>query len=151
MQMNGINELVTVAHRWRSWADPRLVVLVLNNGELNEVSWEMREMEGDRPFAASQRLPELPYAAYAELLGLGARRIDAAADVEAAWDAALASPRPFLIEAVVDPAVPLLPPHLEEASEHRVQAAFAQEPTGDGERARRALQGELAMQAAEHS
>jgi pyruvate dehydrogenase (quinone) len=122
------------------------VVLVLNNGDLNTVTWEMRETEGDPRFPASQRLPELPYAAYAQLLGLGGRRIDSADEVEDAWDDALASPRPFLLEAVVDPAVPLLPPHLEEASRERLEAAFALERTTVGQRAHQALQAELAMQ-----
>ncbi len=54
MQMNGINELITVAARWRDWADPRLIVLVLNNGDLNMVTWEERAMGGDRRFATSQ-------------------------------------------------------------------------------------------------
>src|SRR5438067_1819495 len=40
MQMNGINELITIAKYWERWADPRLVVLVLNNRDLNQVTWE---------------------------------------------------------------------------------------------------------------
>jgi pyruvate dehydrogenase (quinone) len=110
MQMNGINELVTVASRWRDWADPRFVVLVLHNQELAEVTWEQREMEGDPRFDTSQALPEFPYAAYAELLGLSGIRVAHPGDVPGAWDTALSADRPTLIEAVVDPAVPLLPP-----------------------------------------
>ncbi len=110
MQMNGVNELITVADRWRSWADPRFVVLVLHNGDLAEVTWEQREMEGDPRFVDSQRLPGFPYAGYAELLGLRGIRVDAPAQVGAALDAALAADRPTLVEAVVDPDVPLLPP-----------------------------------------
>ena len=70
MQMNGISELITVAHRWRDWTDPRFVVLVLHNQDLAEVTWEQRETEGDPRFDASQALPTFPYAAYADLLGL---------------------------------------------------------------------------------
>ena len=70
MQMSGNAELITVASRWRDWADPRFVVLVLHNGDLAEVSWEQREMEGDPRFPASQDVPAFPYAGYAELLGL---------------------------------------------------------------------------------
>jgi pyruvate dehydrogenase (quinone) len=110
MQMLGIAELVTVAHRWTQWADPRFVVLVLQNCELTEVSWEQREMEGEPRFEASQSLPAFPYAGYAELLGLRGIGVDSPDDVGAAWDAALSADRPVVIEAVVDPEVPLLPP-----------------------------------------
>ncbi|MCW2569215.1 MAG: thiamine pyrophosphate-requiring protein, partial [Mycobacterium sp.] len=110
MQMNGIAELITVAHRWRDWADPRFVVLVLNNRDLAEVSWEQRETEGDPRYPDSQTLPEFPYAGYAELLGLTGIRVDDPADVATAWDRALAADRPVVLEAVVDADVPLLPP-----------------------------------------
>ena len=110
MQMNGVAELITVSRLWRRWADPRFVVCVLSNGDLAEVTWEQREMEGDPRFDDSQSLPAFPYAAYAELLGLGGIRVDEPGQVADAWDRALAADRPVLIEAVVDPDVPLLPP-----------------------------------------
>jgi pyruvate dehydrogenase (quinone) len=110
MQMNGIAELITVAHRWRAWADPRFVVLVLHNRDLAEVTWEQREMEGEPRFDTSQTLPEFPYADYAKLLGLHGIRVDAPGDLGRAWEAALAADRPTVVEAVVDPDVPLLPP-----------------------------------------
>jgi pyruvate dehydrogenase (quinone) len=110
MQMNGIAELITVAHLWKGWRDPRFVVLVLHNRELAEVTWEQREMEGDPRFDDSQSLPEFPYAEYAELLGLQGIRVDRPEDLDGAWDAALAAARPVVLEAVVDPDVPLLPP-----------------------------------------
>ncbi|WP_229075090.1 thiamine pyrophosphate-requiring protein [Actinoplanes sp. DH11] len=110
MQMTGLAELVTVAARWRDWADPRFVVCVLNNRDLAEVTWEQREMEGEPRFTASQELPDVPYAQYAELLGLRGIRVTAADAMEPAWAQALAADRPVVIEVVVDPAVPLLPP-----------------------------------------
>ncbi|WP_295658242.1 thiamine pyrophosphate-requiring protein [uncultured Nocardioides sp.] len=110
MQMNGIAELVTVAHRWQGWADPRLVVLVLANRDLAEVTWEQRETEGDPRFDESQDIPAFPYAAYAELLGLRGIRVTGPDEVDAAWEQALAADRPTLIEAVTDRDVPLLPP-----------------------------------------
>ena len=112
MQMNGINELVTVAHRWRSWADPRFVVLVLRNDDLNEVTWEQRESEGDPRFDAAQDVPPFDYAGYARLLGLRGVRMEDAAEVESVWDEALAADRPIVVEAAVDPATPLKPPKL---------------------------------------
>nr|WP_269204687.1 thiamine pyrophosphate-requiring protein [Motilibacter deserti] len=139
MQMNGLNELVTVAARWREWSDPRFVVCVLHNGDLAEVTWEQREMEGDPRFAASQRLPSFPFAGYAELLGLRGIRVDSPAQVGPAWDAALAADRPVVLEAVVDPEVPLLPPFpAGEQKLDQMKKGLAQEGAA-GERALRLL------------
>ncbi|MBP2336654.1 pyruvate dehydrogenase (quinone) [Saccharothrix coeruleofusca] len=134
MQMNGLLELITVADRWRSWADPRFVVLVLHNRDLNEVTWEQREMEGDPRFPASQRVPEFPYARYAELLGLRGLRVDSPDEVDRAWHEAFTADRPVVVEAVVDPAVPLLAPHLPEGKAEMIYRGLDQEP--GGERAR---------------
>src|SRR5918992_649622 len=112
MQMNGLAELITAAKYWRRWSDPRLVVLVLNNRDLNFVTWEQRATEGDPRFDASQDLPDVPYARWAELLGLAGRRVEREDDVGPAWDEALAADGPFVIDAVVDPDVPPLPPHI---------------------------------------
>ncbi|MDT9594998.1 thiamine pyrophosphate-requiring protein [Nocardioides zeae] len=110
VQMNGLAELVTVASRWRDWADPRFVLLVLANGDLAEVTWEQRETEGEPRFDVSQSLPHVPYAGWAELLGLRGLRVDDPGDLDEAWATALSADRPCVIEAVVDPDVPLLPP-----------------------------------------
>ncbi|GAA2723156.1 thiamine pyrophosphate-requiring protein [Cellulomonas aerilata] len=130
MQMNGLSELITVAHRWRDWADPRFVVLVLHNGDLAEVSWEQREMEGDPRFPASQTVPSFPYAGYAELLGLRGIRVDDPADVAAAWDAALTADRPCVVEAVVDRRTPLLPPRRTSDTVDGMRRGLDQEPDG---------------------
>ena len=113
MQMIGINALITIAHRWKDWADPRLVVMVLNNGDLNMVTWEQRVTAGDPKYAASQDLPAFPYADYAGMLGLEGVRVDRPEDVAPAWDQALRATRPVLLEMAVDPNVPPLPPHVE--------------------------------------
>jgi len=139
MQMNGIAELITVSRLWKSWTDPRFVVLVLCNGELAEVTWEQREMEGDPRFGDSQLLPDFPYAGYARLLGLDGIRVDRPEDLDAAWDAALGASRPVVLEAVVDPDVPLLPPF--PAGERKLETfrqGLGQEPDG-GEHALRLL------------
>jgi pyruvate dehydrogenase (quinone) len=136
MQMSGLAELVTVAARWRDWADPRFVVCVLSNGDLAEVSWEQREMEGDPRFDSSQRLPEVPFAGFAELLGLRGIRVTTAAEVEAAWDEALRADRPVVIDATVDPAVPLLPPL---QSAEKVKPMYQGLAAEDTELARRAV------------
>ncbi len=112
MQMNGINELITIAKYRHRWSDQRLIVMVLNNRDLNQVSWEQRAMEGDPKFEGSQDLPDFPYASYAELVGLRGIRVDTPEQVGPAWDAALSSDRPVVLEAVTDPEVPPLPPHI---------------------------------------
>ena len=119
MQMNGINELITIAKYRDRWPDQRLIVLVLNNRDLNQVTWEQRAMEGNPKFEGSQDLPDFPYARYAELLGLKGIRVDSPERVGPAWDEALAAGRPVVYEAVTDPEVPPLPPHitLEQAKE----------------------------------
>ncbi len=71
MQMGGMAELLTAAKYYKTWADPRMVVLVLNNEDLNQVTWEQRVMEGDPRFDASQRIPYMPFHEYARLIGLG--------------------------------------------------------------------------------
>jgi pyruvate dehydrogenase (quinone) len=112
MQMNGINALITVADRWRAWADPRLVVLVLNNGDLNQVTWEMRAQDGVPKFAPSQVLPEFPFAEYARMLGLEGIRVDHPDGIAPAFERAFAADCPVLVEAMTDPEVPPLPPHI---------------------------------------
>jgi pyruvate dehydrogenase (quinone) len=112
MQMNGINELITISKYWREWSDPRLIVLVLNNRDLNMVTWEERVLAGDPKFEASQNLPDFPYAEYAKSLGLDGIRVDSPGAVADGWERALSADRPFLFEAITDPNVPPLPPHI---------------------------------------
>jgi pyruvate dehydrogenase (quinone) len=125
MQMNGINELITIAKYWEQWADPRLIVLVLNNRDLNQVTWEQRVMEGDPKVEVSQDLPDFPYARYAELVGLTGIRVDDPDAVGDAWDQALAARRPCVLEAVTDPEVPPLPPHITVEQAKEMTSALA--------------------------
>ncbi len=112
MQMLGLNEMITIAKYWKRWKDPRLMILVLNNHDLNMVSWEQRAMVGDPKFDASQDVPDFPYAEYARMLGFEGIRVDDPGDVPSALDKAFAATRPVLVEAVTDPAVPMMPPHI---------------------------------------
>ena len=111
MQMNGLAELITIKHYWQDWADPRLIVAVLHNNDLNQVTWEMRAMEGAPKFTESQRLPDVDFAAFAASLGLQAITVDKPDDIGAAWDRALAADRPTLLDVHTDPNVPPIPPH----------------------------------------
>lgn len=112
MQMNNMAELITVAKYWRDWADHRFIICVFNNEDLNQVTWEQRVMEGDPKFEASQSIPDVPYHRFAELIGLKGLFVDRPEDLGPAWDEALASDRPVLLEVKTDPEVPPMPPHL---------------------------------------
>ncbi len=112
MQMGGMAEMLTAAKYYKSWSDPRLVVLVLNNEDLNQVTWEQRVMEGDPAFAASQEIPDVDYAAFAELIGLRGIELTRSSEVEDAWREALSSDRPVVINAHSDPNEAPLPPHI---------------------------------------
>jgi pyruvate dehydrogenase (quinone) len=125
MQMNGNAELVTVAKYWKEWKDPRLVILVLNNRDLNQVTWEQRVLAGDPKYPASQDLPDFPYARYAESIGLRGVRVDRPEQLARAWDEALSADRPVVFEAYVDPDVPPLPPHISlEQAKHFAAALY---------------------------
>jgi pyruvate dehydrogenase (quinone) len=112
MQMNGMAELITAAKYFHQWDDPRLVVLVLNNQDLNQVTWEQRAMQGDPKNPMTQRIPEVNYAAYADLIGLKGIRVETPDEIEGAWDQAFSSDRPVVVDALCDPDVPPLPPHI---------------------------------------
>src|SRR3954452_24022873 len=118
MQMNGMAELITAAKYYETWADRRLVVLVLNNRGLNQVTWEQRALEGDPKNPSTQQIPDVRFADFARLIGLDGLRIESPDAIDAAWEEAFAADRPFVIAAVVAPEGPPLPPHimLEEAN-----------------------------------
>ena len=139
MQMNGLNELITVAKYWRRWSNPTLVVLVLNNRDLNQVTWEQRAMQGDPRYPGTQEIPDFPYARFAELVGLMGVRVDDPDRVADAWDEVLAADRPAVLEVVTDPEVPPLPPHITfEEAKHFAQAVLHGDP-GSGRMIRHSL------------
>jgi len=111
MQMNGMAELITIKHYWQQWADPRLIIAVLHNNDLNQVTWELRAMEGSPKFTKSQTLPDVDFAGFAASLGLQAITVTSPGDIGAAWDRALAADRPTLLDVHTDPNVPPIPPH----------------------------------------
>ncbi|MGH3631296.1 MAG: thiamine pyrophosphate-dependent enzyme, partial [Sciscionella sp.] len=111
MQMNGLAELITISRYWQEWSDPRLIIAVLNNHDLNQVTWEMRAMSGSPKFIESQQLPEVGYADFARGLGLGGIRVEKPADIASTWDNALAADRPTVLDVRCDPNVPPIPPH----------------------------------------
>ncbi|HVX75328.1 MAG TPA: thiamine pyrophosphate-requiring protein [Bradyrhizobium sp.] len=112
MQMNGLNVMITISKYWKKWSNPRLIVLVLNNRDLNQVTWEERIQIGAGKTLSTQSIPDFPYHRYAELIGLKGIFVDHPDRVGAAWDEALAADRPVIFEAYTDPNVPPLPPHI---------------------------------------
>ncbi|MDN0198416.1 thiamine pyrophosphate-requiring protein [Streptomyces sp. S.PNR 29] len=131
MQMNGLAEMITAAKYRELWEDPRLVVAVWNNHDLNQVTWEMRAMEGAPSFLPSQQLPDVQYAAFARSLGLTGIRVEKPEDVEAGWRAGLEADGPAVIEFLTDPAVPPIPPH---ATWDQMEATAASILKGDADR-----------------
>jgi pyruvate dehydrogenase (quinone) len=111
MQMLGINGLITIAKYWQRWSNPQLVVVVLNNGDLNMVTWEQRLM-GDLKYEPSQRVPDFPYAEYARLLGLESVEVNHPDQLDGAMQKVFSCNKPVLLEVHTDPDVPPLPPHV---------------------------------------
>ncbi|MET9793237.1 thiamine pyrophosphate-requiring protein [Streptomyces canus] len=138
MQMNGMAELITAAKYRDLWEDPRLIVAIWNNHDLNQVTWEMRAMEGAPSFLPSQQLPDVQYAAFARSLGLTGIRVEKPEDVEAAWRAGLEADGPAVLEFLTDPAVPPIPPH---ATWEQMEATAASILKGDADRASMVKQG----------
>jgi len=132
MQMNGNAEMLTVAKYWKEWSDPRLIFLVLNNSDLNQVTWEMRIEGGDPKYEASQNLPHFNYAQYADQIGLHGIRVERTEDIGNAWDRALASDRPVIFDAVVDANIAQLPPHITFEQAHNLFSALAKGDPDEG-------------------
>jgi pyruvate dehydrogenase (quinone) len=130
MQMGGMAEMLTAAKYYKSWSDPRLVVLVLTNEDLNQVTWEQRVMEGDPQFEASQEIPYVDYAAWAELIGLKGITVTRADQIEDAWRQALSADRPVIINALTDPNEAPLPPHITFKQAQAFAKSIVEDPHG---------------------
>ncbi|MGH9299201.1 MAG: thiamine pyrophosphate-dependent enzyme, partial [Acidimicrobiales bacterium] len=111
MQMNGLAELVTILHYYKEWSDPRLIVCVFHNNDLNQVTWEMRAMEGSPKFAESQTLPDISYASFANSIGLVGIDVGKGDQLADAWTEAFSADRPCVLDVRTDPSFPPIPPH----------------------------------------
>jgi pyruvate dehydrogenase (quinone) len=127
MQMNNMAELITIQKYWQRWADPRLIVCVFNNQDLNEVTWEQRVMNGNPRYETTQDIPDVAYARFAEMLGLTGILVERDEDLGAAWDRALTADRPVVIEVKTDPNVAPLPPHLTLAQARAFMSSMAKD------------------------
>jgi pyruvate dehydrogenase (quinone) len=88
------------------------MILVLNNNDLNMVSWEQRIMSGDPKFEGSQNVPDFNYASFAEMLGLEGIRVENTDQIIPALEHAMVAKRPIILDVISDPNVPPLPPHI---------------------------------------
>ena len=132
MQMNNMAELITVQKYWKRWADPRWIVCVFNNQDLNEVTWEQRVMEGNPKFEASQDIPDFAYAKFGEMLGFKGIFVDLPDRLASAWQEALSSDRPVVLEVKTDPEVAPLPPHVTLKEARSFMSAMAKGDRGAG-------------------
>ncbi|MEI7035512.1 thiamine pyrophosphate-requiring protein [Fulvimonas yonginensis] len=144
MQMNGNAELITVKEYWKRWENPCLVVMVLHNNDLNQVTWEQRALAGDPKFEPAQYVEDFPYARYGELLGFKGIRVDDPADLGRAWEEAFAADRPVVLEVIADPDVPPLPPHITWAQARAYMTALAKVDPDEGGIIRQSLRQVLA-------
>ncbi|MEO1969618.1 MAG: thiamine pyrophosphate-requiring protein [Sphingomonadaceae bacterium] len=112
MQMNNMAELVTIKKYHEKWPNQTFVVCVLNNRDLNQVTWEQRVMEGNPRAEITQDIPDVRYSKFAEMIGLKGIYVDDPDQLGAAWDEALASDVPTVLEVRTDKEVPPLPPHI---------------------------------------
>src|SRR6185312_5046857 len=128
MQMNGLNVMITISKYWKEWSDPRLIVMVLNNRDLNQVTWEERIQLGVGKTESTQSIPDFPYHKYAGLLGLKGIFVNDPQKLGAAWDEALAADRPVILECYTDPNVPPLPPHITLKDARHFLTMMASEP-----------------------
>src|SRR3954447_9493625 len=144
MQMLGVNALIDIVKYQDRWSNKQLVVLVLNNHDLNQVTWEQRVLSGDPKLEVSQNLPDFPYARYAELLGLTGIRVDSPEQVAGAWEQALSAGRPAVIEAITDPEIPPLPPHIRFDQAKEMAVAMSKGDPNRGHIIRESLRGKLA-------
>jgi len=131
MQMNGMAELITVKKYWERWSDPRLIVAVLHNDDLNQVTWEMRAMQGAPKFTDSQNLPSVDYGGFARMIGLQGIEVTKPTDIGPAWDAALAADRPTVLDVHTSPNVPPIPPH---ATFEQMKSMLSSMASGDEDR-----------------
>ena len=128
MQMNGLNVMITVSKYWRRWSNPTFILMVLNNEDLNQVTWEERVQLGDGKTPLTQTIPNFPYHKYAELLGFKGIYCDDPERIGAAWDEALASDCPVIMNMKADPNVPPLPPHITLKDAKNFMTMMADEP-----------------------
>ena len=113
MQMNNMAELITVAKYYKHLDHADLDLLRLQQrgpqpGDLGAADHGRHAPLRRHPVPAQHR----PTTKFGELIGLKGIYVDDPKDLGAAWDQALASPIPVVLEVKTDREVPPLPPHI---------------------------------------
>ena len=142
-QMLGVNTLIDIAQYQHSWPNRQMVIIVLHNNDLNQVTWEQRVLAGDPKTPATQDLPDFPYAEYAELLGLKGIRVDQPDQVAPGLDEALAAEGPVVFEAITDPETPPLPPHIRMEQAQHMASALARGDEHAGRIVKESVKGKM--------
>jgi pyruvate dehydrogenase (quinone) len=99
-------------------------------------------MAGDPKLNASQVLPDFHFTRYAEVVGAKGIRVERPEDVGPAWDEALAHPGLVVYEAITDPEVPPLPPHIKFEQAKKMAKALPGDPH-TGRIVKQSLKGKL--------
>ena len=125
-QMNGMNELITIRrYAERFEGKPALVFCVFKNQDLNQVTWEQRALTGDPKYPGTQWIPDFPPARFAELVGFKGIFCEDPDALSGAWDEALATNGPVVLEVRVDAEIPPLPPHIRWEQAEKMAKAMA--------------------------
>ena len=128
-QMLGMNELITIKKYMKEWDNKQLIIMVLHNNDLGQVSWEMRTEDGNPLWPTSQDVESVDYAGWAELVGFKGIRVKSDDEVESAWDEAFAHEGITLIDAYTTKNVPPLPPHItRELAKNTAEALLKGDP-----------------------
>lgn len=131
-QMNGMNEMITCLRYLDRLNVGPLIFTVFNNEDLNQVTWEQRALAGDPKYPGSQWIPSIPYADYANLIGLKGIYCDDPKKVDAAWDQALSANGPVVLEFKTDQEVPPLPPHIKYQQGKKAAKSWLSDPERAG-------------------
>jgi pyruvate dehydrogenase (quinone) len=119
-------ELATVA-RYRL----PIKVVVVRNDSLGQIKWEQMLFLGNPEYECA--LQPIDFVKLAEAFGIRGLRIERAEDCGRVLDDAFAHAGPVLVEAIVDPAEPLLPPKRMPKFADNLEKALAQQREGRDE------------------
>lgn len=106
-------------------------IIVINNGVLGQIKWEQMLFLGNPEFACD--LAPMDFAQIARGCGVRARRITSPSEVGEALDELLAAEGPALLDTVVDPNEPMLPPKRRQDYMRKLQQALKAGTPGSGE------------------
>ena len=102
-------------------------VVVANNSTLGMIKWEQMAFLGNPEYGCD--LQPIDFAAFARACGATGYRIEKAGDCGRVLDEALAIPGPVVVDAIVDPHEPPLPPKVTlDQAKHFAQALLRGEP-----------------------